>query len=309
MSENPDKVPADPVLAALERERTTARRASRTVQTVVLIIAAIITAVGTGNAHDALSRHSTADPWAWLLYPGVEGALIAELQISAHLAELEARKTGELKKEGFDWGFGLRIVTGVAAVVFNVFYPAQLGDYSGAVLHSLGPVIQVFVIEALAQFRKRYSRIIIDRTAKIGERETKIAARNSRTADSGVPGAVPGAGARSVPGQRAMPYPAPPQGAGYSPPQPVTNPSGGPVPAVASGAADPGGNGANPETLKARAIKLDAEHRKTFGRPASIRALKNGLRIGQDNAAELQAWLADQPTAAPTARTTAPVQP
>jgi len=309
MSKNPDGPPADLILAALERERTTARRASRTVQIVVLIIAAIITAVGTGNAHDALSHHSTADPWAWFLYPGVEGALIAELQISAHLAELEARKGGEPKKDGFDWGFGLRIVTGVAAVFFNVFYPAQRGDYGGAVLHSLGPIIQVFVIEALAQFRKRYSRIIIDRTAKIAERETKIAARNSRTADSGVPGAVPGAGPRGVPGQRAMPYPTPPQGSGYSPPSVVTNTSGGPVPAVAAGAADTGGDGANPETLKARAIKLDAEHRKTFGRPASIRALKNGLGIGQDKAAEMQAWLADQPAAASAGRPAAPVQP
>ena len=290
MSKAPDEVLADPVLTALERERTTARRASRTVQTVVFVIAGIITAVGTGNAHDALSHHSTADPWAWLLYPGVEGALIAELQISAHLAELEARKTGEVKKDGFDWGFGLRIVTGVAAVVFNVFYPAQRGDYSGAVLHSLGPVIQVFVIEALAQFRKRYSRIIIDRTAKIAERKAKIAARNSRTPDSGVPGGVPGAGAGGVPEQRATPPPTPPQGSGYGPPP-------------------DGDKGANPETLKARAIKLDAEHRKASGRPASIRALKNGLGIGQDKAAELQAWLADQPTAAPAARPTAPVRP
>lgn len=290
MSKTPNEAPADPALTALERERATARRANRVVQIVVLIIAAIITAVGTGNAHDALSHHSTADPWAWLLYPGVEGALIAELQISAHLAELEARKTGEPKKDSFDWGFGLRIVTGVAAVVFNVFYPAQRGDYSGAVLHSLGPVIQVFVIEALAQFRKRYSRIIIDRTAKIAERETKIAARNSRAADSGVPGGVPGAGAGGVPGQRATPPPTPPQGSGYGPPP-------------------DGGNGGSPETLKARAIKLDAEYRKAYGRPASIRALKTGLGIGQDKAAELQAWLADQPAAAPAARPAAPAQP
>jgi hypothetical protein len=306
MSKAPDETPTDPVLTALERERTTARRATRTVQTVVFIIAGIITAVGTGNAHDALSHHSTADPWAWLLYPGVEGALIAELQISAHLAELEARKTGEVKKDGFDWGFGLRIVTGIAAVVFNVFYPAQLGDYSGAVLHSLGPVIQVFVIEALAQFRMRYSRIIIDRTAKIAEREAKIAARNNRTPDSGVPGGVPGTGSRDVPAQRAMPYPAPAQGPGYSPPQAAANSSGG---AVLGGAEGSGGSGADPETLKARAIKLDAEHRKAFGRPASIRVLKNGLGIGQDKAAELQAWLADQPAAAPAARPAAPVQP
>ncbi|WP_194894704.1 hypothetical protein [Catenulispora pinisilvae] len=297
-------MPADPVLAALERERTTARRANRTVQTVVFIIAAIITAVGTGNAHDALSHHSTADPWAWLLYPGVEGALIAELQISAHLAELEARKTGETKKDGFDWGFGLRIVTGIAAVVFNVFYPAQLGDYSGAVLHSLGPVIQVFVIEALAQFRKRYSRIIIDRTTKIAEREAKITARNSRSQESGVPGGVPGAGPRGVPGQRAMPYPAPAQDPGYSAPHAAPNSFS----ASTGGAAGPSGNGANPETLKARAIKLDAEHRKTFGRPASIRALKNGLGVGQDKAAELQTWLADQPAAAPTDSPPAPVR-
>ncbi|GAA2035355.1 hypothetical protein GCM10009839_40060 [Catenulispora yoronensis] len=306
MTINPDEV-ADPVLAGLRREWATARRANRTVQIIVLIIAAIITAVGTGNAHDAL-HHSTADPWAWLLYPGVEGALIAELQISAHLAEMEARKTGEAKTDGFDWGFGLRIVTGIAAVVFNVFYPAQHKDYSGAALHSLGPIIQVFVIEALAQFRKRYSRIIIDRATKIAEREAKTAARKARTQESAVPGAVLGIGPHGVPGQRPSPYLMPPQGPGYSPPPPAANPAGGPVSSVAAGAPNPGG-GASPETLKARAIKLDAEYRKAFGRPASIRALKSGLGIGQDKAAEIQAWLADQPDPAPTTRPSMPAQP
>jgi hypothetical protein len=309
MSKTSDEVLADPVLAALERERTTARRASRTVQTVVLIIAAIITAVGTGNAHDALSHHSTADPWAWLLYPGVEGALIAELQISAHLAELEARKTGEIKKDGFDWGFGLRIVTGIAAVVFNVFYPAQLGDYSGAVLHSLGPVIQVFVIEALAQFRKRYSRIIIDRTSRIAERETKIAARNSRTQDSGVLGGVPGSAPRGVLARAPLPYPAPPQSYGYGPQQVAPNAAGQAGPGGAGGPSAPGGTATDPETLKAWAINVDAESREQSGRPASIRVLKTSLGIGQDKATELQAWLAKRPAAAPAARPATAVQP
>ncbi|MBS2538909.1 hypothetical protein KGQ20_39800 [Catenulispora sp. NF23] len=300
--------PADPVLAAWERERDTARRASRIVQTAVLIIAGIITAVGTGNAHDALSHHSTADPWAWMLYPGVEALLIAELQISAHLAQMEGRKSGD-KREGFDWGFALRIVTGIAAVAMNVWYPVERGDISGAGLHSFGPIIQVFGIEALAQFRKRYTRIIIDRTSKITEREAKIAARNSRTQESGVPGGVPAPTPRGVPTQRATPYPTPPQASGYSPPAAAPNSLGGPVPASAGGAPGPSGNGANPETLKAQAIKLDTEHRKAAGRPASIRALKNGLGIGQDKAVELQAWLADQPTTAPTATRVAPAQP
>ena len=301
MSKTAGAAPVDPVLAAWERERDSARRASRVVQTVVLIIAGIITAVGTGNAHDALSHHSTADPWAWFLYPGVEGALIVELQTSAHLAELEARKTGEMKKDGFDWGFGLRIATGIAAVVFNVFYPAQLGDYSGAVLHSLGPVIQVFVIEALAQFRKRYSRIIIDRTTKIDERKARIAARSNRAHDSDVLSGVPGSTPRGVPAQPSGPYLNPPQGTGYGPTRSPSNASGRP--------SGPGGNGADPEALKARAIKLDTEFREQHGRPASIRTLKAELAIGQDKAAELQAWLAEQPAGAPAACPVAVAQP
>src|SRR2546423_2272191 len=276
-------VPADLVLAAWGRERDTARRASRIVQTVVMVIAAIITAVGTGNAHDALSHHSTADPWAWMLYPGVEAALIAELQISAHLAEMEARRSGD-KKEGFDWGFGLRLVTGVSALALNVWYPAEHGDVSGAGLHSLGPMIQVFVIEALAQFRKRYTRIIVDRTSRIAEREAKIAARSTRMQNPAVPGGVPAAGRPGVPGQPVPPYSPPGQGPGYSPSAAPRATAGSPPSGVGVGPAVRDGNAVDPETLKAWAIKVDAEHRERFNRPASIRVLKKALGVGQGKA-------------------------
>jgi len=290
--------PADPVLAAWGRERDTARRASRIVQTVVMVIAAIITAVGTGNAHDALSHHSTADPWAWMLYPGVEAALIAELQISAHLAEMEARKFGD-KREGFDWGFGLRLVTGVSALALNVWYPAERGDISGAGLHSLGPMIQVFVIEALAQFRKRYTRIIVDRTSKIAERQAKIAARSTRAQNPAVPQGVPAAQRQGAPGQPMPPYPAPVQDPGYSSPEAPRTTAGSPPPGTGAGPAGRDGNTVDPETLKAWAIKVDAESRERFNRPASIRVLKKSLGIGQDKATELQTWLAKRPGGRP----------
>jgi hypothetical protein len=48
---------------------------------------------------------------------------------------------------------------------------------------------------------------------------------------------------------------------------------------------------ANPADQLARARELDAEHRRTHGRPASIRALKTGLRVGQPRAEQLRALL------------------
>ena len=49
-----------------------------------------------------------------------------------------------------------------------------------------------------------------------------------------------------------------------------------------------------PEDVLARARVLDAEHRRTHDRPASIRALKNGLRVGQAKAEQLRALLDEE---------------
>jgi hypothetical protein len=48
---------------------------------------------------------------------------------------------------------------------------------------------------------------------------------------------------------------------------------------------------ASPADQLARARELDAEHRRLHGRPASIRALKTGLRVGQPRAEQLRALL------------------
>lgn len=299
----------DPVLAKLQRELKVARWASRIVQVVVMAIAGIITAVGTGNAHDALSHHHTANPWAWMLYPGVEAALIAELQISAHVAEMEGRKRSEAGHaeianapgKEFDWGFGLRLVTGFAAILLNVWWPLESHDISGAGLHSLGPIIQVFVIEALAHFRRRYSRIIVDRldaitalTNKSAEREARRESR-TRPAVSAVPGGVPEPVLGSVP----RPYPAATSAVPASPsgphPQRAARVSGESLTTSrgSAPAAFRDSSGVDMATLREWATKVDDDSWAREHRPASIRTLKTALGIGQAKATELQSWLAE----------------
>ena len=52
-----------------------------------------------------------------------------------------------------------------------------------------------------------------------------------------------------------------------------------------------------PAELLARAREIDAEYRAAHhGRPASIRALKSGLRIGQPRAEQVRDALAERPT-------------
>jgi hypothetical protein len=308
MSADRSPLLTDPALTKLQRELKVARWASRIVQVVVMAIAGIITAVGTGNAHDALSHHHTANPWAWMLYPGVEAALIAELQISAHVAEMEGRKRAEAgraddamtPKDEFDWGFGLRLVTGFAAILLNVWWPLESHDISGAGLHSLGPIIQVFVIEALAHFRRRYSRIIVERldaitalTNKTAEREARRESR-TRPATPAVPGGVP----EPVPGSAPRPYlgaasavPGSASGAhSQRTPRAPVGPSAAPRGSASVAFRD--SSGVDMATLREWAAKVDDDSWAREQRRASIRALRTALGIGQAKATELQSWLA-----------------
>lgn len=82
------------------------------------------------------------------------------------------------------------------------------------------------------------------------------------------------------------PRPEPTRTRGQVRPVPARRPKPKPVPAAA--------DEAGPDDVLARARQLDAEHRRTHQRPASIRALKNGLRVGQAKAEQLRALLDEE---------------
>lgn len=137
--------------AAAEKLRAKASRvqaAARRWAFAVILISTVITVFGSGNAHAVFLRHDTTDPWAWLPYPALEAALIVEIQIGGELAEhkLKVRL----------WGDALRLVTAIAAVTVCVYGPAETGDWGGAGLHALGPVVQFFLAEFLARARAQF---------------------------------------------------------------------------------------------------------------------------------------------------------
>jgi hypothetical protein len=114
----------------------------------VILISAVITLFGSGNAHAVFRRHDTADPWAWMPYPALEAALIVEIQVGATLAEHKVPVKF--------WGAALRFVTAFAAVTVCIYGPAENGDWGGACLHAIGPIVQFFLAEFLARAREHF---------------------------------------------------------------------------------------------------------------------------------------------------------
>lgn len=141
-------------VAALRAERRHVQATARRWAVTVIAVSTVITAFGSGNAHDVLARHHTPEPWGWFLYPALEAGLIVEIQIGGALAALGRRVAF--------WGAALRIVTALAAVTVCVFGPAERGDVAGAVLHAIGPVVQFWLAEFLAAARKQFKEAAED---------------------------------------------------------------------------------------------------------------------------------------------------
>lgn len=175
-------LPEDAELAALRREHKFNKTFSRIVQGFVALIILVITAYGTSNAHEALHRHDTPDPWGWMLYPAVEAALIVELQAGAYVGRMlrRIRKANgtedEKAKKKFNWGMAMRLATALAAILLNIWYPIEVHDGRGAVLHVVGPVLQIFIVEALAHYRDAFGEIDRHLLDGIAARELEIIA-------------------------------------------------------------------------------------------------------------------------------------
>jgi len=151
----PEEIQAQRNAEAAAKHRATAagiQRRSRNWTVLFIVISAVITIFGSGNAHSVLHRHETPDPWGWFLYPALEAGLIVEIQIGAVLAEYE--------ESVVFWGAALRAMTALAAITLCVYGPAEVHDPGGAILHAIGPTIQFFCAEFLAAARRRFKRAV-----------------------------------------------------------------------------------------------------------------------------------------------------
>jgi hypothetical protein len=174
-----------------EAEKKRLRRNTRMGMGAIILISAIITYVGSTNAHDLLIRHHTSNTAAWLLYPALEAGLVVEIQIGGLLAEYS-------RSVRF-WGAALRIVTAASALTLSAAGPAELGDWLGAMYHALGPIGQFFFAEFLAHARPEFrgaAEDIEERTnahqrpvRSASERHTK-ATRKRTTKRPSAPGRV-----------------------------------------------------------------------------------------------------------------------
>jgi hypothetical protein len=225
--------PEDAELAALRRDLTFNRTFSRAVQGFVALIILVITAYGTSNAHQALHRHDTPDPWGWMLYPAVEAALIVELQAGAYVGGMLRRILKAQQADGgqadkaskANWGMAMRLATAVAALVLNIWYPLEVHDGRGGVLHGIGPVLQIFIVEALAHYRDAFNEIDRHLLDAIAAREVALAPPAPAPRQRPVPAPRPPVVPSSSPREEAQLVPSsPPEEDGASPSSPPRPP-------------------------------------------------------------------------------------
>lgn len=142
----------------------------------VILISTVVTLFGSGNSHQVYLHHDTTNPWAWLPYPALEAALIVEIQVGATLAEHKVPVKF--------WGAALRFVTAFAAVTVCIYGPAENGDWGGAGLHALGPVVQFFLAEFLARAREHFRQAVDALLGKADGRENAVRPSDERRTEA-----------------------------------------------------------------------------------------------------------------------------
>ncbi|MFI1584798.1 hypothetical protein [Embleya sp. NPDC020630] len=263
--------PTDPRAVEAEIARLRVLLAQLTAALVgVAALALVFTAVNvTAFARD----HGVSGSIAWLLDPMLALALATGLLTDSRLAEHHVRPPA--------WGSALRWFTGIATLTVNTWtawWPTggvgvpRDADAAAVVLHSIPPVLLMLLAEAVAAYRRRITDLI-----------TRL-----RTPPP-------------PPHPQPRPSGTPPQPAGTpprpQPPQSVANEPT-PTPIVASAPPTPtppqdGRDGS--DDLYLAAWRLDQRTRTETGRPASIRLIRRTLRLKQDRAVHLRAWLNDHP--------------
>ncbi|MFE3205577.1 hypothetical protein [Embleya sp. NPDC059237] len=233
----------------------------------VAALALVFTAVNvTAFARD----HGVSGSIAWLLDPMLALALATGLLTDSRLADHHVRPPA--------WGSALRWYAGIATLTVNTWtawWPTgdvgipRDADAAAVVLHSIPPVLLMLLAEAVAAYRRRITDLI-----------TRLLKRPP-------PAQPPASFAEQLPRspQPGNPAPAPPPPAAPAPPEDPPPPLG------------TGRDG--PDDLYLAAWRLDQRTRTETGRPASIRLIRRTLRLKQDRAVHLRAWLNDHPPTPP----------
>ncbi|MFF7250471.1 hypothetical protein ACFZBU_42150 [Embleya sp. NPDC008237] len=239
--------------------------------TAALVTVAVLALVFTAtNVTSFATAHGVQTQIAWLLDPMVALGLGAGLLTDAKLAVHRARPPA--------WGVVLRWYTGVSTLAMNTWtswWPdGRVGvprdpDVAGIILHSIPPILVMILAEAVAAYRRRINALIAHRAAG--------------------PTPLP---SRPVPAATAEPRLATSTWAVE--PQ-ADEPAG--APQTSDEAPDVVGatGGGYPEQLYSAAWRVDQRSRALNEKPASVRLLRRQLRIRQDTAVHLAAWLRDVP--------------
>lgn len=264
-------LPAPTTVDALEAEIAGLRALLARLTAALIGVASLALVFTAVNVTDFARDHGVSGSIAWLLDPMLALALAIGLLTDSRLAQHRVRPPA--------WGSVLRWYAGIATLTVNTWtacWPTgRVGvprdaDAAAVVLHSIPPVLLMLLAEAVAAYRRRITDLITHLTA--------LLAHPAPT---------------TPPDAHTPPPPTPPS-------PPASPPSHGPVTAAGfdpTEEPDPPQGGT--DGLYLAAWRLDQRTRAETGRPASIRVIRRTLRLKQDRAVHLRAWLNDQPPPPP----------
>ncbi|TQS44336.1 hypothetical protein [Cryptosporangium phraense] len=154
-------------------------RAGRAVNGALWVVFALVAYFSAGNVFELARNHDT--PWyvAWVLAPIVDVALFAAFNGDAFLARIGVHL-------GFGWPTILRIFTGGATWLLNTWQSlgvAGPADPTGIVLHSIPPIVLVFLAESAPVYRAAFSRALSMALDKEAESRAGIEAEKQAIAD------------------------------------------------------------------------------------------------------------------------------
>lgn len=149
------------------------RRTYRVVSICVWLIAAAVMVYGVPIVYTLLVAHDIPKGIAWLLSLIVDAALIVGLVATPMLARynIAARWVGALRwvSGGMTWFLQTA----------GSWFKDEGPDYMGVAIHSAGPLLLFFVVEAASYFQRKMSSKIAELEADVRQDEARLAAERA----------------------------------------------------------------------------------------------------------------------------------
>ncbi|GAA4439234.1 hypothetical protein [Phytohabitans houttuyneae] len=161
----------------LAAELASTRREAGVIQTCVWIVVGGVMIYGLVNVTGMLIDHKVPAEVAWMLSLLVETGLVLALVGTRALARHGVRA---------GWVGSLRWITAVMTWLLNIATPLTAGggpDWIGVGIHSAGPVLLFWVVEAAASYQHKIGAVIADLQRKVDDVDAQRRSDRAERAD------------------------------------------------------------------------------------------------------------------------------